>query len=432
MKSRFYSTFLAVIGSAVAAFTIASDLKGRGGVIDHYEVHNAKVQSICKQLSAYSGVDIVVSEKITSSVSLTVSNKTWREILEIVCKLLDLTISNEGSYLYILSNEEQKKRVMENASSYKATEELSPLKRQIIQVKHISATDIEKAIQPLLSSRGKLTVIQHTNSLIIYDTDENINQIRKTISQLDVETAQISISCKIIEVSSGVVQRLGIHWGYTDGQQGVEAEHLPKPAGAGGVVAGALERITYGIINQQNLTAALEYIYGENKGEIVAQPQITTIDNKEAKIFMGQQIPVKYLDEAGNTVVKMINAGTQLIVKPHISGEGRILLELNPKKESYVRQPDGTPVINEQSAVTNVVVNHGETVVIAGLTSNEISSGEEGIPVLKDIPLLGNLFKRSVKNREKKDLIIFVTPYIINSNLSAAASQAAGETSAEK
>lgn len=423
---------LAVLGSGIAALTTGADLQGRGGVINHYEVHNAKVPSICKQLSTYSGVDIVVSDKITSSVSITVSNKTWREILEIICKIHNLAISNEGTYLYILSNEEQSKRMMENATTFKASQDLSPLKREIIQIQHTAAGDIEKSIQTLLSTRGKLTVIQHTNSLIVYDTEENIEQIRKMIIQLDVETAQISISCKIIEVSSGVVQRLGIHWGYTDQQQGVEVEHLPKPAGAGGVVAGALERITYGIINQQNLTAALEYIYGDNKGEIVAQPQITTIDNKEAKIFMGQQIPVKYLDEAGNTVVKMINAGTELIVKPHISGKGRILMELSPKKESYIRQSDGTPIINEQSATTNVVVNHGETVVIAGLTSNEVSTNEEGIPLLKDIPLLGNLFKRSEKNREKKDLVIFVTPYIINSGITAAAAQAAREIPAEK
>ena len=178
-----------------------------------------------------------------------------------------------------------------------------------------------------------------------------------------------------------------------------------------------------------NSIAALEFLYGDNKGEIVAQPQITTIDNKEARIFMGQQIPVKYLDEAGNTVVQMINAGTELIVKPHISGEGRILLELSPKKESYVRQSDGTPVINQQSATTSVVVNNGETVVIAGLTSNEFTEVESGIPILKDIPLLGNLFKRSDKNREKKDLIIFVTPFIINHGLTASISNAPEELS---
>ncbi len=432
MKHFFSHVLVVVLTCGIAASAADADLQGRGGVIDHYEVHNAKIASVCTQLSAFSGIDIIVNEKVTGTVSLSVSNKTWKQILEIVCRINNLTISNEGSYIYLLSNEEQNKRIVDNATNVQAAQELGPLKREVIKINHTPAGEIEKSIQTLLSSRGKLTVVAHTNALIVYDTEENINQIRRMITQLDVETAQISISCKIIEVSSGVVQRLGIHWGYTDRQEGVEVEHLPKPAAAGDIVAGALERISYGILNQQNLTAALEYLYGDNKGEIVAQPQITTIDNKEAKIFMGQQIPVKYLDEAGNTVVKMINAGTELIVKPHISGEGRILLELSPKKESYVRQADGTPVINEQSATTNVVVSNGETVVIAGLTSNELSTIEEGIPILKDIPLLGHLFKRSDKSREKKDLIIFVTPYIINSGLTTAAAQTPHELPAEK
>lgn len=394
--------------------------EGRDGVIDYYEVNGADVRSVCKQISTFAGVDIVVSEKVSGNVSLSVSKKTWVEILQIVCKLSNLSVSNEGSYIYVISSEEQSKRLVENASSFQASQELSPLKREIIKINHAPATEMEVSIKNLLSSRGKVTVVAHTNALIILDTEENIGQIRKMVSQLDIETAQISISCKIIEVSSGVVQRMGVHWGYNAANDDFQAEHIPK-RDTSSIISGALDRLTYGILSKQNLSAALEYLYGDNSGEIIAQPQITTIDNKEARIFMGQQIPVKYLDEAGNTVIKMVDAGTELIVKPHISGEGRILLQLSPKKESYVRQSDGTPVINQQSATTNVVVNNGETVVIAGLTSNEKTSSEAGIPVLKDIPLIGNLFKKSDKNNEKKDLVIFVTPNIINNGLSASA-----------
>jgi type IV pilus assembly protein PilQ len=443
MKKILPAMLMWIAGCAVAVASYGNDLQGRGGVIEHFEVHNAKIASVCKQLSAYSGVDIIVSEKVTSSVSLSVSKKTWRQILEIICKISNLSMSNENSYVYILSSEEQSKRIVDNATKFQAAQELGPLKREIIRIRHTPANEIEKAIQALLSARGKLTVVEHTNALIVFDTDENISQIRRMVSQLDIETSQISISCKIIEVSSGVVQQMGIHWGYYDNRAGVEADHLTEPVATGGVtgrttsrqgdiVSGAIERITYGIINQANFTAALEYLFGDNKGEIVAQPQITTVDNKEARIFMGQQIPIKYLDEAGNTVVKMVNAGTELIVKPHISGEGRILLELSPKKESYIRQSDGTPIINQQSATTNVVVNNGETVVIAGLTSNEVVSSEEGIPVLKDIPLLGHLFKRSTKNHDKKDLVIFVTPFIINNGMTATATNAPAELNAEK
>ena len=423
---------LMISGLVAMAAGNMDDLNGRTGLIDHFEVHNASIQSVCKQLSAFSGVDIIVSDKVAGSVSLSVSRKSWKQILEIVCKVNALSASNEGNYIYILSSAEQSKRLVDNASNQQASLELSPLKREVIKIQHTPATEIEKSIQGLLSTRGKLTVVTHTNAIIVYDTDDNITQIRGMVNQLDIETAQISISCKIIEVSSGVIQNMGIHWGYSDQQEGVQVEHIPKPGVNGGVIASALDRISYGILNQANFTAALEYLYGDNKGEIIAQPQITTIDNKEARIFMGQQIPVKYLDEAGNTVVNMINAGTQLVVKPHVSGKGRILLELSPKKESYTPQADGTPVINQQSATTNVVVNNGETVVIAGLTSNELSTSETGIPFLKDIPFLGALFKRSQKTREKKDLIIFVTPYILNSGLASAATEAIQELPGEE
>lgn len=426
MKSTWlYYPLLVIACCMIVTESSGVDLQGRTALIDHFEVNNAKISSVCKQLSAFSGVDIIVNDKVQGTVSISVSKKSWKDILEIICRVNNLTMSNEGSYIYVLSSDQLAK----NATSVQAAQDLGPLNREVIAIKHAPAADIEKSIQSLLSSRGKVTVVTHTNALIILDTDENIRQIRQMISQLDIETAQISISCKIIEVSSGVMQQLGVHWGYADGE--TEVQHMPKPTAPGDLVTGALERITYGILNSQNLSAALEYLYGDNKGEIVAQPQITTVDNKEARIFMGQQVPVKYLDEAGNTVVKMINAGTELIVKPHISGEGRILLELSPKKESYVRQSDGTPVINQQSASTNVVVNNGETVVIAGLTSNEYTESEEGIPVLKDIPLLGNLFKRSNKNREKKDLIIFVTPYILNSHLTTATAKTPENTSLE-
>jgi len=189
----------------------------------------------------------------------------------------------------------------------------------------------------------------------------------------------------------------------------VSAQHLPGT----GVVSGALEKLTYGIISQDKLSFSLEYLFQNSKAEVVAQPQITTLDNKQATIFMGSQIPFTYRDESFNTVVKMIDAGTELTVTPHVTGDKRLMLDLKPKKSSY-SIVGNEPVINTQNASTNVVVTDGETVVIAGLTSNESIEAEEGIPILKDIPLIGHLFKRTKKTLDKQDLIVFVTPHIIN------------------
>lgn len=401
-----------VFGSSIQSSTRKRTEK----VIDLFEVHNADIHSVFKQLSAFSGVDIIAGESVKGTVSLSVSNKSWKEILTILCKLNNLAAVDEGSYYYILKAEEYNKRQNSDKTSSQAILESGTLKRDIVQIMHVPAKEMKEAIDALLSAKGKITVVEHTNALIIFDNEENVDQIKAMVAKLDIETAQISISCKIIEVSSGAIQEMGVHWGYADNGSKVAGTHISENSN---FVANAMEKISYGVISPDKFNVALEYLFTDNKGEIVAQPQITTLDNKEARIFMGQQIPVKYLDEAGNTVVKMVNAGTELSVKPHISGNGRILMELNPKKESYTLQ-DGVPIINEQSATTNVVVSNGETVVIAGLTSNETQKAESGIPVLKDIPLLGNLFKKSKKNVDKKDLIIFVTPVIINHGLTAA------------
>jgi type II secretory pathway component GspD/PulD (secretin) len=270
-------------------------------------------------------------------------------------------------------------------------------------------------------------VVERNNALIIYDTPDNIAQIRKTIQDLDVETDQVFISCKIIEVSSGVLNDLGIGWGYFDRIAGtdISATHLP-----GFSVPGEIERLTYGILSQDKLSASLSFLFQNHKAEIVAQPQITTLDNKEATIFLGSQIPIQTMTPAGGPqssqfvvgtpTITMVDAGTNLIVTPHVTSEKRIMLTLSSTKSSYTLTGTGTnPIINKQSAQTNVVVSDGETVVIAGLTSNETQTVDEGIPFLKDIPLLGNLFKHTKKTVNKDDLMIFVTPHIINKKIEA-------------
>ncbi len=395
--------------------------------IERFSVTAAEVRSVLRQLSEYSGVDIVLHEKVGGSISISVTHKTWKEILSIVCRIANLTVLKESSYIYIIPTEEFQKQTLTNATADQQAQVLESLKRDVVKLKNVPAEEMQKSISSLLSPRGKITVVQHTNSLIIFDTDQSIVSIKNTIRELDVETDQVSISCKIIQVGSSVIQSLGVQWAYFDRINGADlnGSHLLSGApatgagtgtttgGVGQVVSGALEKLTYGVVSQDKLAFTLEYLFANSKTEIVAQPQITTLDNKEAKIFMGSQVPVTYRDEAFNTVVKMIDAGTELTVTPHITGDKRLMLDLKPKKSSY-SMSNNQPVVNTQNAQTNVVVTDGETVVIAGLTSNETVNTEEGIPVLKDLPLIGNLFKRSKKTLEKQDLIVFVTPHIIN------------------
>jgi type II secretory pathway component HofQ len=396
--------------------------------IERFSVNNADLRSVFKQLSEFSGADIVLGDKVTGTVTLNVTNKTWREILGVVCKITGLTAIKEPSYLYIVPTEDYRKQQLTDQAMNKEEESLEELKRDVIQCNNAKAAEMMTSVQPLLSTRGKITLVERNNALIIFDTPDNIAQIRKTIQDLDIETNQVFISCKIIEVNSGIAKDLGIGWGYFDrlGGTDVSATHMP-----GFAVPGELERLTYGILGQDKLSATLSLLFQNTGAQIVAQPQITTLDNKEATVFLGSQIPIQTMTTAGGgaqggqfvvgtPTITMVDAGTNLIVTPHVTSEKRIMLTLSSTKSSYTLTGTGTnPIINKQSAQTNVVVSDGETVVIAGLTSNETQTVDEGIPVLKDIPLLGNLFKHTKKTVNKDDLMIFVTPHIINKKVEA-------------
>jgi type IV pilus assembly protein PilQ len=312
-----------------------------------------------------------------------------------------------------MNEKDYRREQKERLASADLLETVQPLQRRIVEVNNMQAGDMREAVEKLLSERGELTVVSHNNSLIIYDTEKNIRQIRRVITELDVEIPQISIAAKIIEVSSGTLQNLGVQWGFF-GQVGdqatpVSAQHLPGE----NVVSNAIDRLTYGILSSDRFAMTLEYLFQDNKGKVVAQPSITTLDNKRATIFMGSRIPLVTKDEAGNNEIRFEDAGTELTVTPHVTDGRRVMLEINAKKES----PDAGGNIQSQNATTNVVVSDGETVVIAGLTSDTESEGEEGIPVLKNIPLIGNLFKRSNKTVNKADLLIFVTPHIIKKSV---------------
>jgi len=394
-------------------------------IVEYFDVQAADIRSVMRQLSAYGGVDIIVGDAVKATVSITVSNKSWREILAVIGTIHNLAVIDEKAFVYVMSREEAAARGMTQTASPEGGALVPsaqagpsvpvepPLIREVIPLKFTTAKEISPALGKFLSPRGKLTEIEHTNALIVVDTDENMKELRALIQQIDIQTPQISISCKIIEVNSGVIQRMGVHWGYNGAKSNIQVtQDAPE-----GMIAGGLHRLTFGVLSPKDLTAALEYLFEDTKAEIVAQPQITTLNNKKARVSMGQKVTVNRKDDANNTISEIVDVFTELVVTPYVSGGGKIMLGLEPKKSSFTFGPDNAPIINEQSAETNVLVNNGETVVIAGLTSNEKRDTEAGIPILKSIPIIGNLFKRSNKTREKRDLIIFVTPHIIHAGI---------------
>lgn len=390
---------------------------------------NTDVAAVMQALAVTAGVDIVPSPELPGiKIDLKITRKTWQEALDIVCGTYDFTWIIEDKYISVLKTASWQAKQLKAAEKKEQSEQVSPLVRKNFQIRHAKAAELVSVLQSMISARGRLTVVERNNAIIVYDNEVRLGQMEKALKELDVETQQIVISAKLVLLNSSVAQELGTDWSaksaagtLTAGGTTPAAGNLfnpsnqvalsSKPAQGGANAIAQGQAITMSLMDN-NLGISIYDLIGEGKGELLASPQISTLDHTQAQIFMGDQISLRVIDATGQSSNQLVSSGIKLTVTPHISGDNRILMDLKPENNSWSYDEKGYPVISTQNAETKVVVADGETVVIGGLTKNEEQETETGIPVLKDIPIFGYLFKYYKKTVTKKDLIIFVTPRI--------------------
>ncbi|MEO6095942.1 MAG: secretin N-terminal domain-containing protein [Fibrobacteria bacterium] len=433
-------------GAASAAQTV-----GGPSHRQNFNFSNMEIRSAFRALSASGRVDIVVAPNVLGqNVNLQLTDKTWQEAMLILCQMYSLKYLVEDGYLYVQNVADFNKSSVENAAALQQAGSMAPLMRDIIKIKNAKAKDLEESIKGLLSPRGRINVVERNNALLVFDTRANIHEIRAAVKDLDVETYQVNIQAQLIQVDADALREVGVDWQFGVGSgalgalqskpgkldaslktdfgmlgtsnHGSQSSGDASSGGSGGSgaaavvggVAGATTQFAFGLLNG-NLSVAVANLVKNLRGEVLAKPQITTIDNTEARIFMGEQVPIRVLDANGRQAIQLQDAGTSLTVTPHVTADGRVLLDLNPEKNSFRVDPSAGTILQKQSAKTTVVVSDGETVVIAGLTTKEETATETGVPLLKDIPLIGYLFKHVANSTSKRDLIIFVTPHIVAS-----------------
>ena len=405
-------------------------------VIKTLSLTNADIKSVLVYLSSYGGVNIVASPSVEGTVSVRLSNVTWKEALDIIMQTYNLVGIESENYIrvvrasdYYLEKSAEEKHAQEQ-------ETMKPLTTHIISVKYNVADEIKTAVKGLLSLRGTVDTDKRTNSLIIRDLPENLNRVDELITVLDKETRQVKISAQLLEVESNLLREIGMDWRVINknfmNEAAPSAGEFPAPLlptnpdrqtysqeeamqfGLRQMSSDKLGQFSFARVEGDKFIGAiLAMIESSNKGKILARPEVTTLDNVEAYIQMGQKIPIKQFDPSGNTIITFYDVGTKLRVMPHITSENRILLHLKPERSSYQFDPNGV-IINTQNAETNVVVENGETAVIGGLTNQEIKTLKVGLPILKDIPLLGFIFGYEKKEVITRDLVIFITPTIVD------------------
>ena len=406
----FLGALLLLVLSAGPAQTQVEDQKMRSLVFQ-----SADVRSVFSMLADRGKTNIVVSPSVTGQITISITDVTWKQALDIVTKTYSLMAVEERGYIrivpikeYLVEQGELEKRIAEQKL-------LTPLEVRIIPVFNASATDMQKAVKSMLSERGKVEIDVRTNSLIVNELPKNIDRVAEFVQKLDLETKQIKISTQLIEIENRHLAELGINWSatYQDNSRGADLEEATIQQNANQTSSPIADiQLKTSSLAWPDVQARITALVSDGKIKIVSHPEITTVDNKEAIVQVGQKIPIKQFDASGNTVITFYDVGTVLKVIPHVTAENRVLLQLRPEKSSYQFDPNGV-IINTSNAVTNVVVENGQTAVIGGLTTKDERKSNIGIPILKDIPLLGYFFRYTRKETVDKDLVIFVTPTVV-------------------
>jgi type IV pilus assembly protein PilQ len=299
----------------------------------------------------------------------------------------------------------------------------------------------------LLSPRGTISIDARTNTLIIQDTAATIDKVRDLITRLDVPVKQVMIEARIVQATDSFTKELGVQWGLLS--QGVATRpnllvggkettlfDLRNPSiGTGttptkytitrpdnlnvdlAAVGTGASSLALGIMSMSDiqLDLTLSALQGDGKGEVIATPKVLTLDKQKARVAAGTQIPYQQSTSSGATSVAFVNAELSLEVTPSITPDGRVQMELLVNADSPgTAAPNGQLTINTNRIQTSVLVNDGQTLVLGGIFQNNISSSTTKVPFLGDLPYLGRLFRHSTDSNTKQELLIFVTPRILN------------------
>lgn len=408
------------VAQDATAQPVAEPQVDRGLPIDNVEFQGSEIRAALTFLADYGKANVVVAPDVQGTVTIRLKAVYWRDAMEIIGRTYDLSIiDDKAGYIRVMRAESYRKELSEQNKHNAEQRKLVNLETRIIKVSNSVAADMVETVKSLMSERGSCVADVRSNSLVLQEVPDNIPVILDYIAQLDLPARQIKISAQLLEISSEGLEELGINWmisGSYESQSGVEIPQYGSVTADVGT-ENPIGRYGIQILNHDwNLDAFVEAIVKSGKGKIIAHPEITTVENKEARIQMGQKVPVKQFDESGNVVIKFEEIGTILVCTPHITAENRVLMHLKPERSTFQFDAAGV-IINTNNAETNVIVGNGETAVIGGLTTQDEVETQYGVPILKDIPLLGKLFKFTNKKSESRDLVIFVTPTIVEDDL---------------
>jgi len=407
-----------------------------------------EVRSVLQLLADFTGINIVVSDTVGGNLTLRMQNVPWDQALDIVLKTKGLAKRDNGNVMLIAPSEEIAAREKLELESLKQIEELAPLYSDFIQINYAKASDLAELLKSsdssLLSDRGKATIDQRTNTLLVQDTADKLEDVRKLIAMLDVPVRQVLIEARIVIANNDFSRDLGVRFGASGnsskgrnfavggGTQPGNVDYgstpgFEVPAGSGndGLLvdlpvaspSGSLG-LALGKIGSSMIQLELSAMQLEDRGEVVSSPRVITSNQQKATIQQGVEIPYQQASSSGATSVSFKEAVLQLEVTPQITPDDSIIMDLQVNKDSVGQVFAGVPSIDTRNVSTRVLVEDGETLVLGGIYEQEKGTQSERVPFFGSLPGVGWLFKTEAKIDQKQELLIFVTPKIIKQGMS--------------
>ena len=394
------------------------------------DFQNADINDILRLIADVSGLNIIAGPDVKGTVTTRMIDIPWDQALEVVLKINGLGQEQEGNIIRVAPVERFIAEHEERLRAQKAEEEVEPLVKQVVPINYADVEELKTNLERVLSARGSLWIDTRTNTMIVTDVKDNVQQVMDLIATLDRQTPQVMIESRIVEASRNFLKELGVQLGsrfshvtdnnfpssigvsggITGDDSGNFLVDLPAAVGSGS--GGAISFALAGASSLLNLQ--LSALENSGNGKVITNPKIATLDNTEALIESGRRIPYPTRDEDG-IKIEFANAVIQLRVTPHVAPDGFINLKIHATKNEadFTNAVQGVPTILTREATTEMLVRDGATVVIGGLYQRTLQASQTGIPWLSNVPGLGWLF-RTVRDRDdNEELLIFITPRII-------------------
>ena len=439
------------------------------------EFQDVEIRSVLDILAQFTEMNIVASDSVAGNITLRLINVPWDQALDIILKSKNLGKRENGNVILVAPSTELAEQEARELEAQQAVQSYAPLRTEYIRLSYAKAQDVLTLISQgsgasgnsgsgisnrvddnntLLSNRGTVTIDERTNTLIIKDVADSIENIHKLISKIDIPVRQVMIEARIVSATDSFSKEIGVSWGILSNGAATNRSLLvggsnqtladlkdfdietttvngqtvsypsyditsPDNLNVDLGVSNPAGSIAFGLLSMSDVTLDLELsaLQADNRGEVISTPKILTADKQTAKVSSGTQIPYQEASASGATTTSFKEAALSLEATPNITPDGKIGLQL--------LITNGTPtIINNQVAIaedsiaTNVIIEDGQTIVLGGVFKNRTSNGVDKVPFLGDLPYIGRAFRRDVRSNSKEELLIFVTPKLINDGTS--------------